>query len=81
MTKCGNFLCFLVQLRLKITRLTPIFVRLKATARIHYNHPTITNMLHYLSYKIYLTYALVRKNGSIIQILFGFRAKSFAFNA
>ena len=34
MTKCGNFLCFLVQLRLKITRLTPIFVRLKATARI-----------------------------------------------
>ena len=34
MTKCGNFLCFLVQLRLEITKLTPIFVRLKATARI-----------------------------------------------
>ena len=34
MTKCGNFLCLLVQLRLKITKLTPIFVRLKATAKI-----------------------------------------------
>ena len=34
MTKCGNFLCFLVQLRLKITKLTPIFVRLKATTKI-----------------------------------------------
>ena len=34
MTKCGNFLCLLVQLRLKIPKLTPIFVRLKATAKI-----------------------------------------------
>ena len=32
--KTNHFLCFLVQLRLKITKLTPIFVRLKATARI-----------------------------------------------
>ena len=34
MTKCGNFLCLLVQLRLEITKSTPIFVRLKATAKI-----------------------------------------------
>ena len=34
MTKCGNFLCLLVQLRLKITKLTAIFVRLKATTKI-----------------------------------------------
>ena len=34
MTKCSNFLCLLVQLSLKITKPTPIFVRLKAIAKI-----------------------------------------------
>ena len=34
MTKCGNFLCLLVQLRLKIAKSTIIFARLKATAKI-----------------------------------------------
>ena len=34
MTKYSNFLCLLVQLRLKITKLTAIFVRLKDTTKI-----------------------------------------------
>lgn len=34
MTKCSNFLCLLVQLSLKYTKTTPIFVRLKAIAKI-----------------------------------------------
>ena len=34
MTKCSNILCLLVQLRLETTKSTPIFVRLKATAKI-----------------------------------------------
>ena len=36
MTKCGNFLCLLVQLRLKITKLTPIFVRLSVKLHISF---------------------------------------------
>ena len=34
MTKFSNFLCLLVQLRIKITKLTAIFVRLQATTQI-----------------------------------------------
>ena len=36
MTKCGNFLCLLVQLRLKITKWTPIFVRLSVKLHISF---------------------------------------------
>ena len=34
MTRYSNFLCLLVQSRLKITKSTPIFERLKATTKI-----------------------------------------------
>jgi len=50
MTKCGNFLCLLVQLRLKITKLTPIFVRLNGNGGTWMKSPNTAFLKHNIDY-------------------------------